>query len=178
MDIQILKATYKDIDGLVNLYNELNDYLATHINYPGWKKGVYPTKEDAIHFFESDTLYVAKEGDKLLGSLALTHESEKEPEHGNWLIDASYDDIFVIHVFVVHPDYLRQGVGSAMLQFAEELGKQQHIKSIRLDVYENNVAAINAYKKQGYSYIDKVDIGLSCYGLDFFELYEKIVTVK
>jgi len=113
--------------------------------------------------------------DIVVGSLALTHEPEKEPDNGDWLIHTSYDEIFAIHVLVVHPGFLRQGVGSAMLNFAEKLAKQQKMKSIRLDVYENNIAAINVYEKMGYTFIDKVDIGLGKYGLDWFCLYEKVV---
>lgn len=112
---------------------------------------------------------------KIAGSIALTHEPEKEPDNGKWLIEASYEDIFVIHVLAVHPDFLRQGVASAMLRFAEEEAKRQGIKSIRLDVYEKNIAAIKAYEKCGYQFIDKVDIGLGHYGLDLFSLYEKVV---
>ena len=52
---------------------------------------------------------------------------------------------------------------------------KQSIRSIRLDVYQNNSVAIKAYEKQGYRFIDKVDIGLSQYGLDLFCLYEKVL---
>jgi len=175
MQLQMRKAIVGDIDEITKMYDKLNDYLEAHINYPGWKKGVYPTKAEALHFFESDTLYVAVSDDIIVGSIALTHEPEKEPDNGNWLIHTAYDEIFVIHVLVVHPGFLRQGVGSAMLNFAEKLAKQQKIKSIRLDVYENNIAAINVYEKMGYSFVDKVDIGLGKYGLDWFCLYEKVV---
>ncbi len=175
MHLNISKALHSDLDALESLYDALNDYLHAHVNYPGWKKGVYPTRKEAMHFFESDTLYVAKIDGKLVGSLALTHEPEASPVRNHWLIDASYDALFVIHVFVIHPDYLRQGIGTKMLQFAEELGRQQNIQSIRLDVYAHNTAAIKAYEKNGYQYIDTVDLGLGCYGLDWFHLYEKII---
>ena len=128
-----------------------------------------------MHFYETDSLYVTKISDKIVGSIALTHEPENGYENGTWLIDATYYQVFVIHLFTVHPDYLRQGIGSAMLQFAENQAKKQKIKSIRLDVYEKNYVAIQVYEKKGYIYIDKVDIGLSCYGLDLFCLYEKLI---
>lgn len=175
MDIHISKAQYSNIDELEQLYDDLNDYLAANTNYPGWIKGIYPTRKEALHFFETNTLYVANSNGRLVGSFALTHEPEKEPGNGSWLIEADYENIFVIHVFVVHPDFLRNGIGTAMLQFAEQISKQEKIKSIRLDVYEKNTAAIKAYEKNGYVYIDKVDIGLGNYGLNWFYLYEKVI---
>lgn len=36
-----------DLEQIEFLYNDLCDYLEVHENYPGWKKGVYPTREDA-----------------------------------------------------------------------------------------------------------------------------------
>ena len=178
MDIEMLhirKARLEDIDALAKLYDDLNDYLAANNNYPGWKKGVYPVKEDVLHFYESDTLYVAEVNEAFAGAIALTHEPEKEPENGQWLLQADYSEIFVIHILAVHPSYIRQGVAAALLQFAEETARKQVIKSIRLDVYHNNLAAINLYEKNGYQLIDKVDLGLAEYGLDLFCLYEKAV---
>ncbi len=175
MDIVIDKAKNSDIDLLEKLYDDLNDYLSSHTNYPGWKKGIYPTRAEAEHFFESGTLYVAKRGEQIVGSMALTHEPEQPPANGSWLIEAEYDDVFVSHVFVVNPLFFRNGIGEAMLNFAEEQGKKEGMKSIRLDVYENNKPAIRAYEKCGYRFIDKVDLGYGEYGLDLFSLYEKLI---
>jgi len=175
MHIHICKGQHEDVDLLGKLYDELNDYLESHINYPGWKKGVYPTRSNALYFYQRSSLYVVKSGDRVVGSIALTHEPESSYENATWLIEASYDQLFVIHLFAVHPDWFRQGVGSALLQFSETQASIQNIKSIRLDVYEKNYVAIQAYEKQGYTYIDKVDIGASCYGLDLFCLYEKLI---
>ena len=173
MKINMRKARYDDIDAVAQLYDDLNDYLHRSINYPGWIKGIYPTKKEAVHFYESNTLYIAEAHSTIVGSLALTHEPE--PENENWFIQAGDTEIFVIHVFVVHPNFIRQGIGSAMLQFAHEQAKLNDIKSIRLDVYENNLAAIKTYEKNGYRFVDKVDIGLGKYGLDLFCLYEKVI---
>ncbi|WP_312648537.1 hypothetical protein [Aminipila sp.] len=49
MKLTIRKASNHDIDELEQLYDELNDYLESTINFPGWKKGVYPTRKDAIN---------------------------------------------------------------------------------------------------------------------------------
>ncbi len=46
---------------------------------------------------------------------------------------------------------------------------------IRLDVYEKNQPAINLYRKYDFAYIDTVDLGYSEYGLENFELYQKLL---
>lgn len=36
--MQIRKGTEDDVDEVSALYDELNDYLESHVNYPGWRK--------------------------------------------------------------------------------------------------------------------------------------------
>ena len=47
MKTWIEKAAAADIDEMGRLYDSLNDYLEQHVNYPGWRKGIYPAREDA-----------------------------------------------------------------------------------------------------------------------------------
>lgn len=80
-----------------------------------------------------------------------------------------------MYTFAVHPMYLKKGIGKRLLDFAEEYGRKTGVKAIRLDVYEKNIPAVNMYRKCGYQYIDRVDLGYGVHGLDWFELYQKII---
>ena len=175
MDTVIELGSEKDIDELENLYNILNDYLAEGVNYPGWMKGIYPIRQDAVNGVKNGTLYVAKHNGKIIGSIILNHEPESAYYKVKWKIESDYCDIFVIHTFIIHPEYMKLGIGKALMDFAVEYSLQSNIKSIRLDVYENNIPAINLYKKCGFQYIDTVDLGLGNYGLNWFKLFEKTI---
>lgn len=70
---------------------------------------------------------------------------------------------------------MKCGVGKALMKFADEHSIKLQVKSIRLDVYEGNIPAIELYEKSGFKYIDTVDLGLGNYGLDWFKLYEKLI---
>ena len=175
MDTVIELGSEKDIDELENLYNILNDYLAEGVNYPGWMKGIYPIRQDAVNGVKNGTLYVAKHNGKIIGSIILNHEPESAYYNVKWKIESDYSDIFVIHTFIIHPEYMKLGIGKALMDFAVEYSLQSNIKSIRLDVYENNIPAINLYEKCGFQYINTVDLGLGNYGLNSFKLYEKTI---
>ena len=116
---------------------------------------------------------MAKSQGKIVGSIILNNEPESMYDSVKWEVDAKYSEIFVIHTFVVHPNYFKLGIGKRLMNFADDIAKKSNIKSIRLDVYEKNVPAIKLYEKCGYEYIDTIDLGLSKYGLDWFKLYEK-----
>lgn len=175
MDITIELGQVNDIDELENLYNDLNDYLAEGVNYPGWIKGIYPIRQNAIDGVKSGNLYVAKHNDIIIGSIILNHEPESAYYNVKWGFDYDYSDVFVIHTFAVHPKFMKCGTGKALMDFAHKHSINSKVKSIRLDVYEGNLPAIKLYEKYGFTYIDTVDLGLGKHGLDWFKLYEKLI---
>ena len=78
MDIIFVLGKANDIDELEQLYNDLNDYLAKGVNYPGWIKGIYPVRQNAIDEVKNNNLYVAKHNGKIIGSIILSNEPEPE----------------------------------------------------------------------------------------------------
>lgn len=177
MNLTIRPGTEQDVAELELLYNTLNDHLAATTNYPGWKKGIYPTRETAETGIMEGCLYVAvaDAGNKIVGSMILRHEPEPAYLPIKWQRELDYSEVFVIYTFVVHPDHSGEGIGQALLAFASSLGCQTNMKSLRLDVNTNNLPAIRLYEKCGFQYIATVDLGLSEYNLPWFKLYEKLL---
>jgi ribosomal protein S18 acetylase RimI-like enzyme len=165
----------KDVDVLAQLYDDINDYLAATLNYPGWIKGVYPTRKDAVDGINEGCLFIISENDEIIGSMILRHKPEPAYMKASWQAVLDYEKVLVIYTFVVKPQKLKQGIGRRMLEFAEQYGKETMMKALRLDVYENNIPAIRLYEKCGYQFIDTVSLGLEEYGLDWFRLYEKLL---
>ena len=174
-DNGIRKGTLADVEELAALYDAINDHLAVTVNHSGWRKGVYPVRENAQRAAEAGTLFVYMIDGNIAGSVILSHEPEEAYHTETWLIDAEYRDVIVIHTLVIHPAYLKRGIGYALIQFALAWAKEQGQKSVRLDVYENNKPAIALYEKSGFRYIGRADLGLGCYGLDYFRLYEYVL---
>jgi len=167
-----------DIDELESLYNDLNDYLTANTNYPGWIKGVYPIRETAVEGIKEQNLFVLRTGNEISGSIILNHKPEDAYSQVEWSFKADYEDIIVIHTLVVHPRYMNSGVGSELMQFAEDYATEQNMKSIRLDVSIHNKPAMALYEKFGYVFVDTVDLGLNVPGLVWFHLYEKVLRYK
>ena len=177
MKFVIEPGTSSDINELENLYDELNDYLAATTNYPGWIKGIYPIREDAVAGVNENSLFVARCDGRIAGSVILNHQPEEAYANIKWKIDIDYSHILVVRTFVVHPSFLQMGVGRALIDYSLELAQRLGMSSVRLDVYEKNLPAISLYEKCGFEFIDTVDLGLGKYGLDWFKLYEKIISI-
>lgn len=176
MKIEIIKGTAGDIDELESLYDNLNDHLASGINYPCWKKGVYPAREDAEAGVAEDSLYVAKSGGVIVGSVILNHIPETGYDGVTWGANTDdYSRIYVIRTLVVNHEYQHCGIAQELLEFTAKLARAEGAVAVRLDVYETNTPAIRLYEKMGYKYIATVDLGLAKYGLDNFKLYELVI---
>lgn len=175
IELSIEQGNHADLDEIEQLYNDLHDALTAGINYPGWIKGIYPTREDALTGIEDSTLFVARSDHKITGSIILNHKYENGYDSVTWQYKGDYRSVFVIHTLVVHPNFTKSGIGRQLMYFAERFARQNNIKTIRLDVYENNTPAINLYENCGYQYASSVDLGYSKYGLDLFKLYEKLL---
>ena len=175
MGISVRAATANDIDAIGRLYDDLNDYLASHENYPRWKKGVYPIREDAEEAFQKGNLYVAVIGENVVGTVVYSDQQEEAYRTADWQL--AFDiPVVVIGKLAVLPEYFGCGVGKALLEHAAVVGKQRSAKAIRLDAYEENLPAIRLYEKCGFQYMGLVDLGLEeIYGLKWYKVFEKIL---
>lgn len=175
MKINVRIASQADINSVTQIYEDLCDYLENHHNYPGWKKGVYPTQEDAVQGLGEQSLYVALIENRIVGSFILRNVGEEGYKQANWLTENDYSKIIVIYTLAVDPVYFNAGVGKALLDFAEQKAKEDNCHSIRLDVVKGNIPAENLYIKCGFQYIDTVSLGYEAYGLPWYNLYEKVI---
>lgn len=173
--MQIRKGTPKDIDELSALYDGLNDYLEAHQNFPGWRKGVYPTREDAVQGIGEDALFVATVGNEIAGTFILRHRPEPGYAKADWGTQLEDREVLVLYTFAVHPRHLHRGVGRKLMEFILAHAAQEKMKAVRLDVYEKNIPAIRLYEQLGFQYVDTVDLGYGMYGLDRFRLYQKLL---
>lgn len=175
MDLMIRKGTMNDADEISTLYDTVNDYSTVNKNYPGWLKGIYPLREDAVKGIENGGLYVAEADGKIAATLILSHEPEKAYYGVKWKKELTYDKVLVIYTFAVLPEFFGKGIGTKLLNAAESIARENGIKALRLDVLDGNTPAIKLYEKCGFEYIDTVDLGYGEHGLDNFKLYEKVL---
>lgn len=175
-NISVRAATMADLPAVALLYDELCDALAAGTNWPGWKKGVYPAQEDAEQAIQAGTLYLAEDAaGRLVGSVNLSQQPEPGYDTIPWQIDAPYSELLVVHTLAVHPAFARRGVGRALVEFAERLGRSRGIKALRLDVTAGNEPALRLYESCGFVRLGRFDQGLGDQGLDWFFAYEKLL---
>ena len=69
--------------------------------------------------------------------------------------DDDKKDAFELHFLYVDPDCLRMGIGSEMLRFFEEKGREKGCTEFVIWVLEENEMGRNCYEKNGYRFDGK-----------------------
>ena len=175
MNIHIRKATECDLDSIARLYDELNDHLAAHTNYPGWRKGSYPLRQDAEEGLAGDTLYIAEIDGKIAGTVMYLRTQDPAYKTVGWQLPFDVP-VIALHILAVHPNYQGRGVGRALMDYAETLARETGVLAVRLDTHEGNAPACRLYEACGYSMRGLVDLGLEeKYGLKWYKTYEKLI---
>lgn len=175
MEITVFPAAASDLDRTCALYDAVCDHLAAGPNLPGWRKGIYPARQDAEQGLADGGLFIAEVDGALAGSVILNHRPEAGYHTVSWQVECGSAEALVVHTLVVHPAFFGRGVGQRLLAFAGDFAKSRKMRAIRLDVYHKNVPAIKLYEKCGYHLAGTADLGYRAYGLDWFNLYEKMV---
>lgn len=165
-------ARTSDIDKVEKLYDDLNDYLEVKVNYAGWRKGIYPTRETAINGIKNKSLFLLKSNNEILACVILDNKQDPAYSEINWEDDFAEHEVMVVHTLAVSPKYMKQGIAQRLLSFIKEYSSQLKMKAIRLDVATYNKPAVSLYEKHGYVYKGTVDLGLVNLDTVWFKVYE------
>lgn len=98
-------------------------------------------------------LFVAEKKGKIIGFAVIHKETPKDYKFGP---------------IVVVPSAQHQGTGSQLLQMCINFARSKRAKQFYLKVHENNLAAINLYKKFGFSITETFPSDLD--GIDFVKM--------
>jgi GNAT superfamily N-acetyltransferase len=112
---------------------------------------IYPL---AIHFqadVEKNGLYVYVDHDRVIGAMAILPEND--PPY--LTIPFSQGKSLVVHRVMVHPNYMKSGIGKQMFQFLIQKAKEEAIDWIKIDTHPDNYRMrsflqAHAFRQIGY----------------------------
>jgi len=170
--VEVRPASEGEYGEVVGFYRELIESMRESEFMPEWEMGVYPTESMLKKAVEKRELYVAHMGDELIGAMILNRECEPAYDTVEWRTDAKKGEIMAIHLLGVARARQGKGVAKRMIAKAAEIGKNDLLKAIRLDVLRKNFPAAKMYESAGFIYIDSVRMYYKDTGLADFLLYE------
>ena len=131
----------------------------------------YPDRQSFVNDINNSELYVYCIQDMVIGCVSICAFMDEVYSKVSWKTDGK-NSVYV-HRLAVDPKHQKHGVGSKLMDFAENESKLNGIESIRLDTFSQNTVNQNFYEKRGYVKLDDIYFPLQsehpfhCYELLF-----------
>lgn len=131
----------------------------------------YPDRQSFVNDINNSELYVYCIQDMVIGCVSICAFMDEVYSKVSWKTDGK--NSVYIHRLAVDPKHQKQGIGSKLMDFAENESKLRGFESIRLDTFSQNIFNQNFYEKRGYVKLEDIYFPLQsehpfhCYELLF-----------
>ncbi len=159
-------ATTADIDEVMEILKATVKFMHGYGN-DQWDE-LYPSREDVLCDINRGELFVGVRGSVIAGFICLNNNEPLEYQNLQWSKSSS---AVVVHRMAVSQKFMRQGVASELMNYADVLAAQQN-NYLKTDTYSLNVYAQGLFAKFGYTRIGTMNYRGK--QLKFF-CYEKIL---
>ena len=108
----------------------------------------YPDRQSFVNDINNSELYVYCIQDIVVGCVSICAYMDEVYSKVSWKTNGK--NSVYIHRLAVDPKHQKQGIGSKLMDFAENESKLSGVESIRLDTFSQNIVNQNFYEKRGY----------------------------
>lgn len=157
MKMEFKTAAIEDLQAIYEMYNDVIDHQQYDLYGADWTKDVYPSRKDLEEHLKNDRFYVATEEGRYAAAGVISLNEDPMYRNGSWTHRYPEDQIAVLHLFTVHPDFRGRGLAKRFLRYIiDETAKTS--KVIHLDVVQGNDAAFRMYEKVGFRSAGKLQV--------------------
>ncbi len=124
--------------------------IQVHNLHVNWRNDIFKNSQNVMNeerlkqLVDSQEIFVAIKNNEIIGFMII---AIKDKTDNPILFPKKY---LVIDTIAVDENYRRQGVGTKLIKYAEEIGVDLECTDLYLTVNPENEIAINSYEKQGF----------------------------
>lgn len=171
----LICAKEKDYPAVRDFYYELTDEMQGAEFMPGWKRDLYPTQEFLQESIRNRELFYTADEIGIMACMIVNHRYNEGYRKASFSVEASDDELWVIHALGVLPRCAGKGLAKQFVLEVIRRAKEQHIKTIRLDVLDGNLPAEKAYTKVGFRYVTTLQMYYADTGWTGYKVFEYLV---
>ena len=149
-NLRLKEVSIKDLDQIRTLYWRLLDSSPKYGQILQWKKNIYPNDDDWNSYIVKGEMYLILKDVDVIGAVAVTNAQSKEYGKIQWKVKVDDQDVAVVHLLMVLPEYQGDGAATAALDEIIKLAADKKKKAVRLDAIGTNVPAQKLYEKYGF----------------------------
>ena len=114
----------------------------------------YPSREKLENDIRQEELHVLEKKNEILGIIVITPIKDEEYDPIEWL--SKTENNLYIHRLATHPDHWGKGFAQKLMDFAEEMARQNNYESVRLDTFSQNSRNQQFYEARGYQKLGNI----------------------
>lgn len=168
----LVKATAADFEKVRSAYIDIINRTPSMKEYVRWEYGKHPSDEMIQKYIDGGNMYLFMEDGNLAGVIAITFSQGEEYHPVKWQLEANDDEVMVLHILGIMPDFQGKGIGKKMIHAALELGRSNKMKVCRFDALSSNLPAQKLYEGLGFVFCGKQHWFADNTGWTDFYLYE------
>ena len=141
-----------DFELVKSKYIEVIEKTPGITQYARWVYGRHPTDTSLKSYIDNGEMFFLMDEDKIAGLVAVVMHQDKEYETVSWSEALANNQVAVLHLLAVCPDYRGRALGRVILEEVIDLAKRNGKKALRLDTLKSNLPAQQMYERAGFSY--------------------------
>lgn len=155
----IERAVPADLDEILGLFDAVQPWLIARGLRGQWGDAPFSESEaQRVRFaawLDAGEFWVMRRDRRIVGTLQC---SSLPPEYARAAL-AEREAGGYLEAFAVHRDYAGQGVGSELLEWAEQESERRHLKTLYLDCWAENRALRAYYRRTRFLEVDTLALG-------------------
>ena len=144
----IRKAEKKELEEILNVYQEAREYMALNGNKDQWGDN-YPPRSLIEEDISTGKCYIAHD-EKVCGVFYFAIENDPMYDvikDGRWLNENVYA---VVHRIAVSKNTHNKGIASQCIDYAVEVCRDMNICDLRMDTHRDNLPMQRFLEKKGF----------------------------
>lgn len=155
---QIKLATVDDLAEVAKMYHEVCDHQSLDEYGADWTWGEYPSVEGLRDYIQHAMIVTGWKDGRCVAAGVLTVGEDDEYRQVNWPLKATDQEIVVLHLFTVHPDYRGTGIADEMFEAVLKVASQHDFRVLHLDILAANIPSEKLYVKHGCQVVTDLTI--------------------
>ncbi len=164
-----------DLETVRNKYIAVTEHTPDIEKYARWVYGKHPYDKLLKEYIDNCEMYLYTDGKDIAGMVAVTMYQGQDYESVEWARTLHNDEVAVLHLLAVCPEYQGKSLGREIVREAEALAKSRGKKALRLDALSSNLPAQRMYEREGFEYRGKQHLYAENTGWTDFLFYEKLL---
>ncbi|WP_369429970.1 GNAT family N-acetyltransferase [Clostridium tagluense] len=151
MIIIIRKAILEDLKDIMGIIKQTIVEMRSY-NNSQWDEN-YPQEKDFINDIQKEHLFVIEREGKIAGFTCINKVEPVEYNELNWTLN---EVAMVVHRMSVSPAYRRNGIGTELMKFTDELALKNNLRYLKTDTYSKNPNMNALFIRCGYKLVGEM----------------------